>query len=115
MSTFQDVHYCIRSELVVGPYYKSKLELKSSLSNISLLPVNCKFICGSIPTLTEEVLKSNFQCKKEGYKLASNWQNFARVRLQLKFAYIIRPVKYLNDVDLLTTKISDVKLIIVHL
>jgi len=28
---------------VFGPYYKSKLELKSKLSEI--LPVNCKFIC----------------------------------------------------------------------
>jgi len=25
-------------------------------------------------------------------KLAFNWQNFARVRLQLKFAFIIRPI-----------------------
>jgi len=25
------------------------------------------------------------------YKIAINWQNFARVRLQLKFALIIRP------------------------
>jgi len=27
-------------------------------------------------------------------KLASNWQNFARVRLQLKFAFIIRPARH---------------------
>jgi len=27
----------------LGPYYKSKLQLKSNLSKI--LPANCKFIC----------------------------------------------------------------------
>jgi len=32
----------------LGPYYKSKLELKSISSEI--LPVNCKFICDSTPT-----------------------------------------------------------------
>jgi len=31
----------------IWPYYKSKLELKSNLSEI--LPVNCKFIYDSIP------------------------------------------------------------------
>jgi len=41
-----------------------------------------------------EVHKSDFQRIKENMntdKLAINWQNFARVRLQLKFAFIIRP------------------------
>jgi len=41
-----------------------------------------------------EVLKSDFQHKKEMYKsdkLAINSQNFARVRLQLKFTFIMRP------------------------
>jgi len=34
-------------------------------------------------------------------KLAINWQNFARVRLQLKFAFIIRPkVSYSATTDL---------------
>jgi len=27
-------------------------------------------------------------------KLAINWQNFARVRLQLKFAFIIRDIEF---------------------
>jgi len=31
-----------------GPYYKSKLQLKSTSSEI--LTVNCKFICDSTPT-----------------------------------------------------------------
>jgi len=33
-------------------------------------------------------------------KLAINWQNFARVRLQLKIAFIIRPyLKLLSDYE----------------
>jgi len=43
-----------------------------------------------------EVPKFDFQRKKEKYdtdKLVNNWQNFARVRLQLKFAFIIRPFR----------------------
>jgi len=54
-------------------------------------------MCNSTPTklkLKLEVLKSDFQHKKEEMntdKLAINWQNFARVRLQLEFAFIIRP------------------------
>jgi len=31
-----------------GPYYKSELELK--LNSSEILPVNCKFICDSLPT-----------------------------------------------------------------
>jgi len=30
-------------------------------------------------------------------KLAINWQNFARARLQLKFAFIKRPCSFLED------------------
>jgi len=44
-----------------------------------------------------EVLKSDFQHKKEIYdhdKLVINWQNLARVRLQLKFAFIRRSIIY---------------------
>jgi len=45
-------------------YSKSKLELKSNLSEI--LPVNCKFICDSNPLLSDktqfEHLKFGFQC-----------------------------------------------------
>jgi len=43
------------------------------------------------------VLKSDFQREKERYeqlntnKLAINWKNFPRVRLQLKFAFVILP------------------------
>jgi len=78
-------------------YYKSKLELKSNSSEI--LTVNCKFICDSILQLKQtklklEVLKYDYQRKKKGInidKVVINWQNFARVRLQLKFAFIIRP------------------------
>jgi len=33
---------------ILGSYCKSKLELKSNLSEI--LPANCKFICNSTPT-----------------------------------------------------------------
>jgi len=42
-----------------------------------------------------EVLESDFQHKKKDTntdKLAIYWQNFVRVRLQLKFAFIIRPL-----------------------
>jgi len=38
-----------------------------------------------------EVLKSNIQRKNKGMhldKLAITWQNFTRVRIQLKFAFI---------------------------
>jgi len=34
--------------LVIGPYYRSKLELKSNSSEI--LRVNCKFFCDFTPT-----------------------------------------------------------------
>jgi len=40
-----------------------------------------------------EALKSDLKRKKKDMntnKLAINWQNIARVRLQLKFAFIIR-------------------------
>jgi len=46
-----------------------------------------------------EVLKSDFQHKKKGMitdEPAVYQQNFARVRLQLKFAFIIRPYKSLR-------------------
>jgi len=51
-----------------------------------------------------DVLKSDLQQKKKVKntstdKLAINWQNCARVRLQLKFAFIIQPlaaVKFSN-------------------
>jgi len=39
------VFFCIEH---CEPYYKSKLEMKAKSSEI--LPVNCKFICDSIPT-----------------------------------------------------------------
>jgi len=35
-------------EISLRPYSKSKLEVKSNFDEI--LPVNCKFICGFIPT-----------------------------------------------------------------
>jgi len=41
-----------------------------------------------------EVLNSDFKRKKKDLntdKLAINWQNFARVQLELKFAFIILP------------------------
>jgi len=83
----------------LGPYYKSKVELKSNSSEI--LPVNCKFICDSmlqlkLTKLMLKVLKSDFSTKKKLYiysvKLAINWQIFSQVRLQLKFAFIIWPL-----------------------
>jgi len=46
-----------------------------------------------------EVFKSDFQRKKKDMntdKLAINWQNFARVRLQLMFAIKIRPYELVN-------------------
>jgi len=56
-----------KSEIVL---YKSKLELKSNSSDI--LPVNCKIICDSKKfNLTKhklEVLKSDFQRRKERYE-----------------------------------------------
>jgi len=43
-----------------------------------------------------KVRKFDFQCKKNKDmntdKLIFNWQNFARVRLQIKFAFIIWPL-----------------------
>jgi len=40
------------NQIVLGPYYKSKLELKSN--SCEILRVNCKFICDSVPTKTEK-------------------------------------------------------------
>jgi len=42
------VHITFSNTTDLGPYYKSKLELKSNSSKI--LPVNYKFICDSTPT-----------------------------------------------------------------
>jgi len=47
-----------------------------------------------------EVLKFDLQRKKKDkniHKLAINWQNFARVRFQLKFVFIIRLINYMNE------------------
>jgi len=80
-----------KNEPHIGPYYKSKPQLKSNLSEI--LPVNCKFVI----LLQLKQLKTwgrlTFSTKNKGLntdKLTINWQNFARIRLQLKFAFIIR-------------------------
>jgi len=75
---------------VLGPYYKSKLEMKSNSSKI--LSVNCWFICDSTPTKTmnsnlRSLMQLSAQKDMNTYKLAIKWQNFARVRLQLKFAF----------------------------
>jgi len=48
-----------------------------------------------------ELLKPDFQSKKKDLntdKLAINWQNFAPVRIQLKFAFIIRPLVFFRQV-----------------
>jgi len=55
----------------LGSYYISELELKSNSSKI--LPVNCKFISVIllqliVTKLKLEILKSNFQHKKERYE-----------------------------------------------
>jgi len=59
----------VQLKLILEHGRKSKLELESNSNKI--LPVNCKFIRGSTPTLTEnlklEYLKSGFKCKKEIY------------------------------------------------
>jgi len=53
-----------------GPFYKSKLELKSNSSEI--LPANCKFFVIllqlKLTKLKLEVRTSNFQRKKERYE-----------------------------------------------
>jgi len=80
-----------------GPYYKCKLEMKSNSSEI--LPVTCRFICmcSYLSFLRWKLdlkdLKFEFvslSWNRITGKLAINWQNFARVQLQLKFAFIIR-------------------------
>jgi len=89
-------------EAYLGPYFKSELELKSNSSEI--LSLNCKFICNStvlqlkLTKLKLEILKFDIQHKKDikTDKLAIKWQNFARVRLQLKFAFIIRPLDLIS-------------------
>jgi len=80
----------------IGPYYISKLELKLNSSEIlpvitsltvNLLQLKLKKL---IPVL--EILKSDFSSQKKGMntdRFAINWQIFARVRLQFKFAFII--------------------------
>jgi len=56
--------------ILIGPYYKSELELKSNSSEI--LPVNCKIICIrlqlKLTKLKLEFLKSDIQRKKEIYE-----------------------------------------------
>jgi len=68
---------------LLGPYYKSKFELKSNSSEI--LPVNCKIICDSTLTKSDKtqlkVLKSDFSGKTKDMntdKLVIKWRNFAR-------------------------------------
>jgi len=87
----------VRIDHLLRPYYKSDLELKSNSSEI--LPVNWKFICDSSnlnwQTSNLRSLSLTFSTKRKDMntgKLAVNWQNFARVRLQIKFAFIIRPL-----------------------
>jgi len=49
----------------------------------------------NLSKLKLKILKSEFQHEKDSIqidKLAINWQNFARIRLQLKFAFIMRHI-----------------------
>jgi len=76
----------------LGPYYKSELELKSNSSEI--LPVNCS---SSVILFQLKLTKLKLSGPKKDMntdKLAINWQNIARVRLQLKFAFIIRVLSF---------------------
>jgi len=62
---------CSLLSLVIGPFYKNELELKSISREI--LPGNCKFICDSTPQLKltklkHEVLKFDFQRKEERHE-----------------------------------------------
>jgi len=53
----------------------------------------------NLTKLKLEVLKSDFQRKNKDMntnKLTINWKNFARVRLQLKVAFIIWPFPLLD-------------------
>jgi len=61
-----------------------------SISSLSMILLQLK-----LTKLKFEILKSDFQHKNEKYehrsesdKFSINWQNFSRVRLQLKFAFI---------------------------
>jgi len=47
-SSVSFVFHRIKTIPLIGPYYKSELELKSNSSEI--FPVNCKLICDSTPT-----------------------------------------------------------------
>jgi len=55
------MHLAFKVNFELGPYYKSKLELKSNSSEI--LPVNCKFVILlqlKLKKLKLEVLKFDF-------------------------------------------------------
>jgi len=77
--------------------YKSKLELKSNSSEI--LPVNSKFIRVYVFLFfaeSQDIRTSSWSFVSLSWsritdKLAIYWQNFARVRLQLKFDFKIGP------------------------
>jgi len=76
-----------------GPYFKSNLELKSNSSEI--LPVNCKFICVHIFSAIKVLLSTSslsfvsLSWRRITDKFANNWQNFARIQFQLKFAFAL--------------------------
>jgi len=92
--------FCTESQTSViqiwWPYSKSKLELESNLSEV--LPVNCTFICGStvnyLQKLKLEYLKSGFKWKKKDNNTDEKFfesLKFDFLRVQLKFAFRIRP------------------------
>jgi len=85
----------LRQSENIGPYYKSELELKSNSSEI--LPVATLSVIPNVNRQNSNLrsLSLTYNAKKKGMntvKVVIKWQNFARVRLQLKFAFITRPI-----------------------
>jgi len=68
---------------------RTRAKIYQLISSLSVILLQLK-----LTKFKLEVFKSNFQGKKKDMntdKLAIKWQNFVRVRLQLKFAFIIPP------------------------
>jgi len=92
---------------IMGSIIKSKLSWSRTRAKYCQLIASLSVILLQLkPTkFNLEVFKSDFQHKRKIYadKRAINWQNFAQVRLQLKFAFVIQSIRN-NSISCSTSK-----------
>jgi len=69
----------------------SRIRVKFCQLIASLSVLYLSFLCLKSYLRTSSLSFVSLSWSRTTYKLAINWQNFARVRLQLKFAFIIWP------------------------